>query len=126
MSVKWIGDVARELNIDVFEAIELLASKQNYPMNGLLDEDRVQMLKRDVNVKHGVEASGIVPRPAPPAIPAVPGASGAKAALASAPSTVGRPDAPAPPRAEVTSVTSPIPQMRDSAEDRTVILPPPE
>ena len=119
MSVKWIGDVARELGIDVFEAIELLASKQNYPMNGLLDEDRVQILKRDVNVKRGVEASGI--RPAPPAIPAAPGT---KAVLASAPAV--KPGAPPPPRAEVTSITSPIPQMRDSAEDRTVILPPPE
>jgi hypothetical protein len=124
MSVKWIGDVARELGIDVFEAIELLASKQNYPMNGLLDEDRVMLLKRDVNVKRGVEASGVVARPSPPAGPK---AGAAKAALKTAPiPPLVRPAAPEPFRAEATSVTSPIPQVRDNAEERTVILPPPE
>ena len=124
MSVKWIGDVARELGIDVFEAIELLASKQNYPMNGLLDEDRVMLLKRDVNVKRGVEASGTVARPTPSPGPA---GAAAKAVLASAPLPApDRPAAPAPFRADVTSVTSPIPQVRDKTEDRTVIVPPPK
>lgn len=124
MSVKWIGDVARELGIDVFEAIALLASKQNYPMNGLLDEDRFQLLKRDVNVKRGVESSGVMARPEP--LPG-PAETAAKAALATAPGPPPiRSGAQPAVRAEITSVTSPIPQVRDSAEDRTVIVPPPE
>ena len=46
MAVKWIGDVARDLGIDVLDAVEFLAGKQNYPMNGLLDEEKVQFLTR--------------------------------------------------------------------------------
>ncbi len=46
MAVKWIGQVADELGMSVYTAIELLASQQCYPMSGLLDEDRVILLKR--------------------------------------------------------------------------------
>lgn len=140
MAVKWIGDAARELNMDVLLAVELLASKQNYPMNGLLDEDRVMLLKR-----YRVEATGkgtathAAPRPAtppppPPPMPADPGpgtepissvrAREAKAADATASrgkrSTKGD---------EPSSVTAPLstqPQPGgDKSEERTVIIPPP-
>ena len=45
MAVKWIGDAAREIGMSPLDAVEALASRQEYPMNGLLDEDKVQILK---------------------------------------------------------------------------------
>ncbi len=66
MAVRWIGEAARELSIEVWDAIALLTREDEYPMNGLLDEDRYQLLKRAV--RKGVEASGAqaVPRTSPP------------------------------------------------------------
>ena len=37
---------ARELGIPVWDAIDLLAKEDEYPLNGLLDEERFQLLKR--------------------------------------------------------------------------------
>src|SRR5262245_15405819 len=64
MAVKWIGAVAKELGMDAFDAVELLASKPNYPMNGLLDEDRVQFLKLYRGERRGAEAASQAPREA--------------------------------------------------------------
>ena len=58
MAVKWIVDAARDIGIPTLDAVELLASKQNYPMNGLLDEDRVQFLKRYRGDRKTAEESG--------------------------------------------------------------------
>lgn len=146
MAVKWIGDAARELNMDVLEAVELLASKQNYPMNGLLDEDRVMLLKR-----YRVEATGkgatahAAPRPAPPPVPeAVPPPLPAEAGpttepIASVKAREAKGDATANRGGkrnakgdEPSSVTTPMPtqlqpqpQPSDKSEERTVIIPPP-
>lgn len=121
MSVKWVADAARELGMDVFDAIELLASKQNYPMNGLLDEDRVLLLKR-----YRVEASGgrssVFPAPHLPPPPAT-------AAAPPQPPPVPRagPEGKAP--GETSSVTAPLQQqiqkVLDKAEEKTVIMPAP-
>jgi hypothetical protein len=46
MSVRWIGDAARELSLDIWDAIAFLAKEDEYPLNGLLDEERFQLLKR--------------------------------------------------------------------------------
>lgn len=70
MSVKWIGDVAQDLDMDVYDAIELLSQNQSYPMNGLLDEDRVLLLRRYRDNRNSVEGSG--PRTAPIVPPAQP------------------------------------------------------
>ena len=45
MAVKWIGDAAQELGITPLDAVEILASRQEYPMNGLVDEDRFKTLR---------------------------------------------------------------------------------
>jgi hypothetical protein len=117
MAVKWIADAAKEFGIDTLTAVELLAAKQNYPYNGLLDEDRFFLLKHDIEGKKPTAA-------APPA------SMGATQSVAGTSADVrgGRKEGPSRgkrDRDEVTSVTSPIPQMPDKAEERTVIIPPP-
>ena len=99
MAVKWIGEAAHDLGISPLEAVELLALHQNYPMNGLLDEDRTLLLKRYLHERRGVEGSGVRPR-----TPSVTETQRTKPV-------------------ERTAATSPM--IRDKSEDRTVILPPP-
>src|SRR5512144_2663209 len=113
MAVKWIGDAAAELGLDVFDAVEFLASKGNYPMNGLLDEERVQFLKLG-KAGNRMESTNPVAVPKPPAEERTARRGrGAK-----------EPERPA---AESEAVTGPISVTptatgRDKAEDRTVIL----
>ena len=112
MAVRWIGDAARDLGLAPLDAVELLARHQNYPMNGLLDEDRVLLLRRYAQERKGLESSGRKPAPPPPGVNAtqqtakVPQVRGAETT-------------------SVTAVTAPIEPRHDSAEDRTVIIPPP-
>ncbi len=102
MAVRWIGQAARELGIPVWDAIDLLAKEDEYPMNGLLDEERFQLLKRAS--RKGVEASGA--QPARSAAPPPP------------------PHA-APPafRGEATAVTTAMPVLKDKSEEKTIIYP---
>jgi hypothetical protein len=111
MAVRWIGDAARDLGISPLDAVELLSRHQNYPMNGLLDEDRVLLLKRYAHERKGVESSGGSRAKVDS------GATQQTAKVAQQPRT---PDATA-----VTAVTSPIETLPDRSEDRTVIVPPP-
>ena len=118
MAVKWIGDVAEELGMDVLDAVEFLASKGNYPMNGLLDEERVQFLKlgKAPNRMESTNPIAVAPAAAAEEKPARRG-KGEK----------GPPPPPAPPAeqsaAERDGVTGPItPPARDKAEERTVII----
>ncbi len=98
MAVKWIGEAAADLGLDVLEAVGFLASKGNYPMNGLLDEERVQFLKLG-KAGNRLESTNPVPiTPAPEERPARRG-KGEKAE----------------------AVTSAAPG-RDRAEDRTAII----
>jgi len=99
MAVKWIGEAAHDLGISPLEAVELLALHQNYPMNGLLDEDRTLLLKRYLHERRGVEGSGVRPR-----TPTVAETQRTKAV-------------------ESTAKTSPM--IRDKSEEKTVIIPPP-
>lgn len=120
MAVRFVAAAARDLGIDPLDAIELLAGKQNYPMNGLLDEETVLLLKR-YHEGHGVEATGARPKPESPARLESPGHEPA------AP-----PPMPLPPPLvaaagkgiESTSVTTPMIVPSDDLESRTVILPP--
>ena len=64
MAVKWIGDAAQELGITPFEAVEFLASRQEYPMNGLVDEDRFKTLRLMRGGKR-LEVSGSQAMPVP-------------------------------------------------------------
>ena len=64
MTVKWIGDAAQELGLSPLDAVEILASRQEYPMNGLLDEDRFKTLRLMRGSKR-LEASGSQPMPVP-------------------------------------------------------------
>ena len=105
MAVKWIGDVARELGMDVYDAVELLASRQNYPMNGLLDEDRVQLLKMYRTDRAAMNAASEAVR--------AEDQPGKKAGAAAAEGAA----------EEAASVTAPIATLQDRAEDRTVIIP---
>ena len=63
MAVKWIGDAAQELGIHPLDAVEILASRQEYPMNGLVDEDRFKTLRLMRGGKR-LETSGSQPVPA--------------------------------------------------------------
>lgn len=134
MTVKWIGDAAHELGITPLEAVEVLASRQEYPMNGLLDEDRFKTL-RLLRAGKRVDASGsqsmpvperlaapttvpiAPPAPAPP-IPPAPPAPPPPAPVVPAPPPV------RPPVGEATSITAPMPTMPGREGERTVILPP--
>jgi len=114
MAVKWIGDVARELGIDVFDAVEFLAGKQNYPMNGLLDEERVQFLKLGKGNAARVESTNpTTPPPAPEEKHGRRGKGGEKNAAKEA-------AASEPEQKE--NVTAPISVQKDKAEERTVII----
>jgi hypothetical protein len=64
MAVKWIGDAAQELGITPLDAVEILASRQEYPMNGLVDEDRFKTL-RLMRAGKRLEASGSQAMPIP-------------------------------------------------------------
>ncbi len=114
MAVRWIGDAARDLGLAPLDAVELLARHQNYPMNGLLDEDRVLLLKRYAQERRAVEASGRA-RAA--------GNMNATQQTAKVPHLPHKTDATS--ITSVTAVTTPMESRHDSAEDRTVIIPPP-
>jgi hypothetical protein len=64
MAVKWIGDAAQELGITPLDAVEILASRQEYPMNGLVDEDRFKTL-RLMRAGKRLETSGSQVMPIP-------------------------------------------------------------
>lgn len=64
MAMRWIGEAARELGIEVWDAVALLVHEDEYPMNGLLDEERFQILKRAA--KKGTEASASAAVASPP------------------------------------------------------------
>ncbi len=64
MAVKWIGDAAHELGITPLDAVEILASRQEYPMNGLVDEDRFKTLRLMRGGKR-LETSGSQAMPIP-------------------------------------------------------------
>jgi hypothetical protein len=64
MAVKWIGDAAQELGITPLDAVEILASRQEYPMNGLVDEDRFKTL-RLMRAGKRLETSGSQAMPIP-------------------------------------------------------------
>ena len=64
MAVKWIGDAAQELGITPLDAVEILASRQEYPMNGFVDEDRFKTLRLMRSSKR-LEASGSQAMPVP-------------------------------------------------------------
>lgn len=148
MAVKWIGDAAQELGISALDAVEILASRQEYPMNGLIDEDRFKTLRLMRGGKR-VEASGsqampipdrpvsahtvaisAVPHaaPPPPPPPAPPPAPQEAAAPAPAPvvpaPVVPAPPPPRPPVGEATSVTAPFQTIPGREGERTVILSP--
>lgn len=132
MAVKWIAQVASELGMDVLDAIALLAGKGQYPMNGLLDEDRVMLLK----------AYGRERKPDPTASKKAAPAKAAPAKAQEAPRPASEPivektmQAPVAAAVKaafeptVTQSTTPIATLRgdqdDRSESRTVIIPPPK
>lgn len=142
MTVKWIGDAAQELGLSPLDAVEILASRQEYPMNGLLDEDRFKTLRLMRGSKR-LETSGSQPMPVPdriaspstvpiptppPHAPAAPSAAPAPRTAAHPPA-VSEPFAPAPPPVrppvgERTSVTAPLQTIPAREGEKTVILPP--
>ncbi len=132
MAVKWIGDAALELGLSPLDAVEILASRQEYPMNGLVDEDRFKTLRLMKGGKR-LESSGSQPMPFPerggpsltipiPAPP--PDAPGPVAPPPPAPPVVPAPPPVRPPAGEATSVTAPLKTIPGREGDRTVILPP--
>jgi hypothetical protein len=146
MAVKWIGDAAQELGISPLDAVEILASRQEYPMNGLVDEDRFKTLRLMRSGKR-LEASGSQPIPVPdrhaspmtvPVSPPAPHApvtayQTAETHPPAAPSVAPPPPPvnvlPAPPPVrppvgEATSVTAPLQTIPGREGERTVILPP--
>lgn len=112
MSVRWIGEAARELGIPVWDAIAALAKEDEYPMNGLLDEERFQLLKHAT--RRGVEASGSAARPATVLPPPPPYRQESTAIGA------GRTDVTV---TTATGVTTPLPIVKDRSEEKTVIYP---
>jgi hypothetical protein len=144
MAVKWIGDAAQELGIHPLDAVEILASRQEYPMNGLVDEDRFKTLRLMRGGKR-LETSGSQPVPlplpvpdrhtspstvpisAPPPPPPAPERFGAPepAPPPSLPQpVVAAPPPTRPPVGEATSVTAPLQTIPGREGERTVILPP--
>ena len=116
MAVKWIGDAAADLGLDVLDAVEFLASKGNYPMNGLLDEERVQFLKLG-KAGNRMESTNPVAVARPDEKPSKKG-RGAKEPETSKMSEgdgATTPITPVPP-------VPPVATGRDKAEDRTVII----
>lgn len=140
MAVKWIGDAARELGIGPLDAVELLASRQSYPLNGLLDEEKFQLLRLTRSGRGRMEATGTyrpapqdrpAPLPPPPPVHAAPPPPAAPPP-APPPPAVSLPLPPPPvlggtPEADAgagETVTAPFQTMPERAADRTVILPP--
>ena len=139
MTVKWIGDAAQELGLSPLDAVEILASRQEYPMNGLLDEDRFKTLRLMRGSKR-LETSGSQPMPVPDRLASpstVPIPTPPPQAHAAAPSPrpvatpppVPEPFAPAPPPVrppvgERTSVTAPLQTIPGREGEKTVILSP--
>lgn len=142
MAVKWIGDAAQELGISPLDAVEILASRQEYPMNGLLDEDRFKTLRLMRGGKR-LETSGsqVMPIPEPVVSPATdpltvpvapptpaPGPAPhppAAAAPSQAPShVIPAPPPVRPPVGEATSVTAPLQTIPGREGEKTVILSP--
>lgn len=152
MAVKWIGDAAQELGISPLDAVEILASRQEYPMNGLVDEDRFKTLRLMRGGKRlevsGSQAMPIPGRqPAPPPAPLAPEpppqaatpplAPPAPAHTYTAPppaqviaappppsQVVAAPPPVRPPVGEATSITAPLQTIPGAEQDRTVILSP--
>ncbi len=154
MAVKWIGDAAQELGISPLDAVEILASRQEYPMNGLVDEDRFKTLRlmrggkrlemsgsqaMPVPERHASPATAPISSPASPApaslqaAAAPPPASFAPAPSYAPPSYPTPPPPvqviPAPPPVrpsvgEATSITAPLQTIPGREDDRTVILAP--
>ena len=146
MAVKWIGDAAQELGISPLDAVEILASRQEYPMNGLLDEDRFKTLRLMRGAKR-LETSGSQAMPVPDRVAAlltVPISPPAPPAPAPIPTPIPAPAPPPPiaaaapqparvipapppirpPVGEATSVTAPLQTIPERGGERTVILPP--
>jgi hypothetical protein len=144
MAVKWIGDAAQELGISPLDAVEILASRQEYPMNGLIDEDRFKTLRlmrgskrleasgsQAMPVPHRSASPSTVPisAPAPPAPAPAPAPTPPPPAAAAPPPpqpahVIPAPPPIRPPVGEATSVTAPLQTMPDRGGERTVILPP--
>lgn len=141
MAVKWIGDAANELGLSPLDAVEVLASRQEYAFNGLVDEDRFKTLRLMRSGKR-LEASGSTPvpaaahadpvtvpigstPPAPHAIPPPPAPMPHPAPPPPGPAPVFPAPPPArPPVGEATSVTAPLQTIPAPHGERTVILPP--
>ena len=131
MAVKWIGDAALELGIHPLEAVEILASRQEYPMNGLIDEDRFKTLRLMRGGKR-LESSGSQAMPLPerlasPSTVPISAPMPPRAAAAPAPpppAVVPAPPPVRPPVGEATSVTAPLQTIPSGTGERTVILPP--
>lgn len=139
MTVKWIGDAAQELGLSPLDAVEILASRQEYPMNGLLDEDRFKTLRLMRGSKR-LEASGSQPMPVPdrlaspstvpiPTPPPQAHAAPPPARPAAPPPPAPEPFVPAPPPVrppvgERTSVTAPLQTIPGREGEKTVILSP--
>jgi len=139
MTVKWIGDAAQELGLSPLDAVEILASRQEYPLNGLVDEDRFKTLRLMRGSKR-LEASGSQPVPVPeqlnspstvpiPTPPPQAHAAPPSPRTAATPPPVPEPFAPAPPPVrppvgERTSVTAPLQTIPGREGERTVILSP--
>lgn len=153
MAVKWIGDAAQELGITPLDAVEILASRQEYPMNGLVDEDRFKTLRLMRSGKR-LEMSGsqampiperhvspvTAPVSAPVSVPVPPAPEPLQAAAPHAPASFApAPSYPAPPQpvqvipapppvrppvGEATSITAPLQTIPGREDDRTVILAP--
>jgi len=143
MAVKWIGDAAQELGLNPLDAVEVLASRQEYPMNGLVDEDRFKTLRLMRGSKR-LETSGsqamplpdrsgspyTVPIAAPAPPPAAPAPAPPPPAAAAPPShshpahVIPAPPPVRPPVGEATSVTAPLQTIPGREGERTVILPP--
>src|SRR5512138_1242378 len=127
MAVKWIGEAAQELGLDPLDAVEILASRQEYPMNGLVDEDRFKTLRLMKGGKR-VESSGAHAMPVhdrtvePPTAPVPAHASPAPAPPAPPqPPVVPAPPPVRPPVGEATSVTAPLRTIPGQTGEKTVI-----
>jgi len=140
MAVKWIGDAAHELGIFPLDAVEILASRQEYPLDGLVDEDRFKTLRVMLGSRR-LESSGSQaipaavppPGPAPAATPtpraghAAPPPRAAHAAPPPPPAVpplVPAPPPQRPPVGEATSITAPFQTIPPREGEKTVILSP--